>query len=475
VFDVVLIMVRLRSFGVGKVVIAAVLAFFGTQSILKAQGVVLSLGNASAIAGARVSIPIVLTSDGSVRITGLQWIFSYTSDITSVAVFAGPSTTDAQKSISCSGNRCLVSGFNDNTLADGTIAVAIFQIATRPSATAISIALNNAVSSTVTGAAVPASGGSGAISLFAPVLSNAAPAPVTGGRIDCAEFQVGLDGRCLIQNLIPWVTFGGVWESRLKMGNLSSGSNSGPIQVSFTLRSPIPLTGGVQNHLLAVFSDNRSHPAGELQIGESATYSLLVGESVDVHFLYAPAGCDTHGENCGNTADPSTPSYGSLLVQYSATDPAYLRGLARAQLTFLAQKIGTLYGWQAAVKEAPPARMWKAPVEVNYDKNANSLTSQEAAAAIANPGAQAATIKATLYDQYGKTVTSKNFELAPLGVIGFTFSSQEGFGQAMFPQQADFSGWVTVELTSPTGGTITVLVLQYIGDSMSSVDVQSFP
>ena len=45
----------------------------------------------------------------------------------------------------------------------------------------------------------------------------------------------------------------------------------------------------------------------------------------------------------------------------------------------------------------------------------------------------------------------------------------------MFPQQADFKGWVTFEVIAPSGGVVNPLVLQAIGNSMASVDAQPFP
>jgi hypothetical protein len=245
--------------------------------------------------------------------------------------------------------------------------------------------------------------------------------------------------------------------------------------VSFTLLPPIPATNGRPNHIPAFFLDNRLLPAGQVQVGESAAYSLLVNESVDVRFLYPPGGCDSHGENCGNTPDPAVLSYGSILVRYLANNPAYLRGLAKAEVTFLARKDGSVYGWQATEKELAPARMWKTPVEVTYDKLANPAINQEAAAAITNPGTQAADVRATLYDQYANAVTAKDFMVDALGAISFTFSSDTGFGAAMFPQQADFSGWVTFEVVSPVGGAVSPLVLQIVGNSMATVDAQPFP
>jgi hypothetical protein len=469
----VIAVTKRQRFRLGQALVAAVLMLQCAPSVL-AQSAKLSIGSGSATAGSTVSFPINLTSSGGAQIVGIQWNFSFSADITGVTVFAGPSATNAQKSASCSGTRCLVFGFNNNVVADGTIAIATFQIATFPSNTTIPFSLTNTVISAASGAAISSSGGSGNISIAAPVTSPPIPPITAGASANCAEFPVTQNGQCFTQSIIPWVTFGDIWESRLKMGNLSSGAG-GPIQVSFTLLPPSPATNGRPNHIPAYFLDNRSLPAGQVQVGESAIYSLLPNESVSVRFLYPPSGCDTHGENCANAPNPSLLSYGSILVRYLATSPAYLRGLAKAEVTFLASKDGTLYGWQAMETEAPPARMWKAPVEVTYDKAANTSTSQEAAAAITNPGIQDATVRATLYDQNGNPVVAKDFVIATWSAISFTFSDNGGFGKAMFPQQTDFKGWVTFEVIAPSGGVVSPLVLQVIGNSMASVNAQAFP
>ena len=71
----------------------------------------------------------------------------------------------------------------------------------------------------------------------------------------------------MIQDVFPWITFGGGWESRLNAGNLSNGAGGGTIQFSFTLLPAVPVTGGVQNHMPAVFKDSISQ---QTQAAESA-------------------------------------------------------------------------------------------------------------------------------------------------------------------------------------------------------------
>lgn len=284
------------------------------------------------------------------------------------------------------------------------------------------------------------------------------------------------DGTCTTQYMLPWVVFGAGWESRLKAGNLPS-TTSGAVQLRFTLLPVASATGGSQNHLPAYFSDSRT---GQLQVGESATYTLNAGQSVDVHFLYPPAACDIHGQNCANQPDPSSFSFGSVLVQYSSTDPATLRRLAYPQLAFLTRPSGESYSSQITEGGAAAATTWMAPVAMSANQNADPQTNMAASAAIANPGTTPVTVRGTLHDQSGNTVTYSDFQIPASGAIGIVFAwdpSQPfgGFGSAAFPQGQDFNGWVTFDVTSPGSSGVSVVVLQYVGNTMSSVNVQSLP
>jgi uncharacterized protein (TIGR03437 family) len=155
-----------RNLSVGSLLLGLPLIGFG-------QSVTLSIGSGSATAGATVSVPITVASSGGAQTAGLQWSFSYSSDITSVSVVAGSSATDAGKTITCSGTTCLVLGFNTTAIADGTVATATFQIASNPSNTSILVQITGVVASTATGTSIPATGGSGTITLPVP--------PPTGG------------------------------------------------------------------------------------------------------------------------------------------------------------------------------------------------------------------------------------------------------------------------------------------------------
>ena len=89
-------------------------------------------------------------------------------------------------------------------------------------------------------------------------------------------------------------------------------------------------------------------------------------------------------------------------------------------------------------------------------------------------------MRGTLRDQNGTVITYNDFQIPASGTIAMVFSLDPtqafgGFGNAMFPNGQDFNGWVTFAVTSPSDAGISVIVLQYIGDTVSSVNVQSFP
>ena len=49
---------------------------------------------------------------------------------------------------------------------------------------------------------------------------------------------------------------------------------------------------------------SKTASAGKPSIAESATYPLSAGQSVAIDFLSPAAGCDIHGQNCGELAGP---------------------------------------------------------------------------------------------------------------------------------------------------------------------------
>ena len=199
--------------------------------------------------------------------------------------------------------------------------------------------------------------------------------------------------------------------------------SSGPVQFRFTLVPAVSAVNGSQNHLPAYFTDNRT---SQKQLGESATYTLSAGQSVDIHFLYPQAG-------------PDTLSYGSLVVQYSSFDPGTLRRQANPQLAFLARPSGEAYSSQITERAAVAANTWTAPVAMSADPNATPQAYRQASAAINNPGSTPVAVRGTLRDKNGNIVTYNDFQIPAFGATGIVFSWDPGqpfggFGNAAFPQ-----------------------------------------
>ena len=82
---------------------------------------------------------------------------------------AGSAASAAGKLVSCNGNICLVYGLNTNTIANGTLATATFQIASNPSNNTIPIQVTGVVAATGAGSSIPASGASGSVSISSAV------------------------------------------------------------------------------------------------------------------------------------------------------------------------------------------------------------------------------------------------------------------------------------------------------------------
>ena len=161
------------------------LILLGLQTIALGQSIVLSLGSGSGTAGGTVTVPITVASTGGAQTTGLEWTFSYSSDIKGVTVVQGAATSNAGKSLSCSGNNCLVAGINSTVIADGTVASATFQIAANPSSNPISIQLTSVVATTAGATSIPSGGGSGTISL---------PVTVALSSLNCTSSTINTPG-----------------------------------------------------------------------------------------------------------------------------------------------------------------------------------------------------------------------------------------------------------------------------------------
>ena len=458
-----------------------------TAAALSAVSVTLLSNNTSVTVPASVNIGAGLssatfTATAAAVVSNQSAVLTATLDGISRAFTL---TSTAQSSTQLTSLVCAPSILGSNASSTCTITL---NTAAAGAAT-VSLASNNGLLTVPASIIVPASQSSATFSANSGVVSGGQSVTVTatwngqiqqatirlGAPANCEEFPTSPSGQCMIQDLLPWITFGGGWESRLSAGNIPNGGGGGTIQFSFTLLPATPVTGGVQNHMPAWFKDSQT---GQMQLAESETYTLDAGESVALDFLAPPTGCDAHGQSCGNSQDLNTLAYGSVLVQYVADNPAYLRGIAKAQLSLLENAATGGYGWQTTESEMPAANLWTGPVAVSANPAANPETSQQASAALANPGTSAITVRGTLYNGNGQAVTFRDFQIPPLGSVAVVFSqdpsqSWGGFGNAMFPGGQDFNGLVSFQVISPSGGSVAAMVVQYVGNAMSSVELSS--
>jgi len=203
------------------------LALLGVQSMSFGQSVTLGIGSGSGTAGSTIDLPITLASSGGAQTAGLQWSFTYSSDITSVTVVAGTSATNAGKSITCSGNSCLLAGFNSTTMADGTVAIATFQIAANPSTNSIPIQITSAVASTAVGNSIPASGGTGTISV-----PGAPPPSVSVGVSPSSTTLSASQSKLFTATVTGNANTGVTWSLTPAIGSLSNGLYTAPSVIS---------------------------------------------------------------------------------------------------------------------------------------------------------------------------------------------------------------------------------------------------
>lgn len=162
----------------------AVVGMLGLLPAAMGQSATLTLQSGSGSPGGPVSLSISLASDGGAETAGLQWAFSFPASITGVSVITGASAANAGKSVSCSGNNCLVFGFNSAPIANGVVAIATFQIGPSAVDSPITVQLTSMVASDPNGSSIPASGVAGAITLA--TLNITGPEPLPSGTVGVA-------------------------------------------------------------------------------------------------------------------------------------------------------------------------------------------------------------------------------------------------------------------------------------------------
>src|ERR1700720_191359 len=102
----------------------------GLVGTCHAQSNSLSLSVNSVSTPGFVSLNLSLSSPAASLPAALQWALNYSaSDIAGITAVEGPAALAAGKTVTCSGNRCLLWGLNTTVIPNGVVAVLTLQLA----------------------------------------------------------------------------------------------------------------------------------------------------------------------------------------------------------------------------------------------------------------------------------------------------------------------------------------------------------
>ena len=177
---------------------------------------VLSLSSTSGTAGGSATLSLSLASASGSQPAALEWTLDYPStEITGVTAVAGPAASATAKSVTCSGNICVVYGLNDNAIQNGIVAYLTVQIAANASGN-LSIQLNNVEAATPSGSSTAVSTTDGQISVQSVAISLT-PAAASLGPSQTQQFTatvIGTSNTAVNWNMSPSVgtlTTGGLY------------------------------------------------------------------------------------------------------------------------------------------------------------------------------------------------------------------------------------------------------------------------
>ncbi|MBZ5678393.1 MAG: hypothetical protein LAP61_29510 [Acidobacteriia bacterium] len=189
------------------------------------------MGSGSGVAGGVVDIPITLTSLAGAQTAAVQWTLTYPADILRVTFTVGTAAVNADKTIACNGNTCIVYGMNATPIPDGIVATASLLISPNPSLLTIPIELSGIGAATPEAASIPASSAPGTLSV---------PPVATLSGLTCSLSTLHTPGstQCTVSLTAPAQVGGSVVSISSNNLNLTVPStvtvNSGQTSASFT-------------------------------------------------------------------------------------------------------------------------------------------------------------------------------------------------------------------------------------------------
>src|SRR5579872_4992568 len=134
------------------------------------QSVTMSLTSTSGVPGSTVPLNLQINAPAGSSPSAVEWtINAPVPDVQSITAAAGPVATAASKSISCSGNTCVISGLNNMPIANGTVATLNVQLSATASGN-LAIQLSNVSAASVSAGGIPLTLTNGVISVLTPAL-----------------------------------------------------------------------------------------------------------------------------------------------------------------------------------------------------------------------------------------------------------------------------------------------------------------
>ncbi|MEN6301175.1 MAG: LamG-like jellyroll fold domain-containing protein, partial [Armatimonadia bacterium] len=154
---------RLQAVLVLAVALSAAVPVAGQSSSI-------SLSSGAAAPGGTVSLNVAVNSTAGSEPAAVEWQLVYPSSaVTAVTMAAGPGTTGASKTLSCSNGvgsiTCVVSGMNSTRIQNNVVAVATFQLAAAVT-TDVAVQTSGTSAALPDGVNLPASGGGSLITLM---------------------------------------------------------------------------------------------------------------------------------------------------------------------------------------------------------------------------------------------------------------------------------------------------------------------
>jgi hypothetical protein len=146
-----------------------------------AQTPSLSVSAGSGAPGDSVTLTVNLSYNGGTRPASVQWDLSYsTADLAPMngTFFStGPAATAAEKSVICNSPaygtlRCLVSGLNKSSIADGALASVTFHILPSTKTSSTTVSVTNPLGADRTAAAISMGGADTVVSVAQPAPSS---------------------------------------------------------------------------------------------------------------------------------------------------------------------------------------------------------------------------------------------------------------------------------------------------------------